>query len=159
MSNGDGGDAGGKKRGGKSRSRGRGRKKKVDLHKFWGDAESLPHPSGYDPSTPDTTAVVSSLGRVPIPGQEAAAAHFFQLVYSRAAGLATALAAAGGLEEIGGAGSEHAVGPDPEGAVQPAGDDEAVDGVDPGVDAKPDREPADAHVDRSDHDQDRREVA
>ncbi len=42
-------------------------------------------------------AVVRSLGRVPIPGQETAAEHWFSLVYERAAVLAGALAAAGGL--------------------------------------------------------------
>ena len=46
---------------------------------------------------PDPKAVVRSLGRVPLSGHETAAEHWFSLVYERAAVLAGALAAAGGL--------------------------------------------------------------
>ena len=41
--------------------------------------------------------MVRSLGRVPLSGHETAAEHWFSLVYERAAVLAGALAAAGGL--------------------------------------------------------------
>ena len=70
---------------------------KVDPVEFWGDPEALPEPIDSIEHVPDAKAVVRSLGRVPLPGQETAAEHWFSLVYERAAVLAGALAAAGGL--------------------------------------------------------------
>ena len=49
------------------------------------------------PDSDDPTAVVRSLGPPPLPGHEAIAEHYFDVVYERAAMLANALAAAGGL--------------------------------------------------------------
>lgn len=71
---------------------------KVDLVEFWGDPDALPEPLEAIGDVPDVKAVVRSLGRVPITGQETAAEHWFSLVYERAAVLAGALAAAGGLD-------------------------------------------------------------
>ena len=71
---------------------------KVDPVEFWGDPELLPEPISAVEGVPDVKAVVRSLGRVPLTGQETAAEHWFSLVYERAAVLAGALAAAGGLD-------------------------------------------------------------
>lgn len=71
---------------------------KVDPVEFWGDPEALPDPIDSIDDVGDVKAVVRSLGRVPITGQETAAEHWFSLVYERAAVLAGALAAAGGLD-------------------------------------------------------------
>ncbi len=73
---------------------------KVDPLQFWGDPELLPDPISAVRSVPDVKAVVQSLGRVPLAGQETAAEHWFSLVYERAAVLAGALAAAGELEQL-----------------------------------------------------------
>lgn len=97
------GNTSGKNRGsnkrGKGRSRG-GRSKKIDLAKYWGDSSVLPKHD--DPIVPavDPGAAVNSLGRPPIPGHENASVHYFNLVYDRAANLAVALAAAGGLNDL-----------------------------------------------------------
>ena len=72
---------------------------RVDPVEFWGDADALPEPRTHVETAPDVRALVSSLGRPPITGQETAAEHWFSLVYERAAVLAGALAAAGGLDE------------------------------------------------------------
>jgi hypothetical protein len=45
----------------------------------------------------DATAMLRSLGDPPLPGQGAVAEHYLAVVVERAAGLATALAAAAGL--------------------------------------------------------------
>ena len=70
---------------------------KVDPFEFWGDPAALPEPIRTIDEAPDSKAVVRSLGRVPLSGHETAAEHWFSLVYERAAVLAGALAAAGGL--------------------------------------------------------------
>lgn len=70
---------------------------KIDPVEFWGDPDALPEPIDSIEQVPDAKAVVRSLGRVPLSGQETAAEHWFSLVYDRAAVLAGALAAAGGL--------------------------------------------------------------
>ena len=70
---------------------------KVDPVEFWGDPDAMPEPIDSIDQVGDVKAVVRSLGRVPITGQETAAEHWFSLVYERAAVLAGALAAAGGL--------------------------------------------------------------
>lgn len=71
---------------------------KIDPVEFWGDPDLLPEPISAIRPVPDVKAVVRSLGRVPLTGQETAAEHWFSLVYERAAVLAGALAAAGGLD-------------------------------------------------------------
>ncbi|MDH3705429.1 MAG: hypothetical protein OES57_05145 [Acidimicrobiia bacterium] len=96
------GNNGGSKKSGKkgrSRSRNRNKRTKQSPKQFWGDVEALPEPQEYSATSPDITAVARSLGRPPIPGQEGAAMHYFTVVYERAAVLATALAAVGGLDE------------------------------------------------------------
>lgn len=70
----------------------------VDPVEFWGDAGRLPDPISAVQGVPDVRALVTSLGRVPIPGQETAAEHWFSLVYERSAVLAGALAAAGEID-------------------------------------------------------------
>ena len=91
---------GSKQQGKKRKSRGRGRNKRVDPVKYWGDRDLLSIPETFDLTTPDTSVVATSLGRPPIPGQENASKHYFGLVYDRAALLAGALAAAGDLENM-----------------------------------------------------------
>ena len=70
---------------------------KIDPVEFWGDPAALPEPMRAIAEAPDPKAVVRSLGRVPLSGHETAAEHWFSLVYERAAVLAGALAAPGGL--------------------------------------------------------------
>lgn len=92
-SNGSGGDD-------KSRRRRKGsrKKKKVDPLVFWGDPAKLAeHTPGQANVTAVPSAVVSSLGRPPLSGQQNAAEHYFVAVYDRAGNLAGALAAAGQL--------------------------------------------------------------
>ncbi len=72
---------------------------KIDPVEFWGDPGLLPEPEGGLTHAADVRAVITSLGRPPISGQETAAEHWFFLVYERAAFLAGALAAAGGLDQ------------------------------------------------------------
>jgi hypothetical protein len=81
----------------KSGARQRKNEPKVDPVEFWGDATALPDPIDAIGEVPDVKAVVRSLGRIPLSGQETAAEHWFSLVYERAAVLAGALAAAGEL--------------------------------------------------------------
>ncbi len=88
----------GGKRGGKGRKRKR--SKKVDPTKYWGDRDLLRIPETFVTETLDSSAVVASLGRAPIPGQENASKHYFSLLYDRAAALSVALAAAGRIHEM-----------------------------------------------------------
>ncbi|HEY5154811.1 MAG TPA: hypothetical protein VIJ47_08760 [Acidimicrobiales bacterium] len=69
------------------------KQKPVDL---WRPVPQLAPP---EPITPvaDPTAVLTSLGEMPLPGQGAVAGHYVAAVVERAAGLATALAAAAGV--------------------------------------------------------------
>ena len=74
------------------------RKKKVDPKVFWGDPDQLDAietPPAAITSNP--SAVVQSLGRAPLSGQQNAADLYFAAVYDRSVNLAAALAAAGGL--------------------------------------------------------------
>jgi hypothetical protein len=66
---------------------------------YWGDKGLLPDPTSDIRITDDPSAVVRSLGRPPLPGQEHASEAFFAAVYGRAVGLSSALAAAGDLIE------------------------------------------------------------
>lgn len=91
----------GRRRGNKKRG-GRARKKTVSakaVAEFWGDAEAVPSPEGNIRIAKDTSAVVRSLGRPPMGGQDTLAEHYFVAVYDRAVTLASALAAAGDLIE------------------------------------------------------------
>lgn len=80
----------GRKRGGG------GKPKVVDL---WRPVPLVREPDPIRPAS-DPTALLRSLGAPPLPGQGAVAAHYLAAVAERAAGLATALAAAGGLLEM-----------------------------------------------------------
>lgn len=72
---------------------------KVDPEEFWGNPELLPDRIEGIRHSPDVRAVLTSLGRPPLTGNETPAEHWFSLVYERAAFLAGALAAAGDLDE------------------------------------------------------------
>ena len=63
---------------------------------LWRPVPALPEPEPITPAD-DPTAVLRSLGDPPLPGQGAVAGHYMAAVVERAAGLATALAAANGL--------------------------------------------------------------
>lgn len=74
---------------------------------FWGDPELLPTlndaellPTSDDISerSTDSRALLNSLGRPPLQGQETATQRWLTLVYERASVLAEALAAAGELD-------------------------------------------------------------
>lgn len=75
-------------------------KKKFDPVAFWGTAESVPTPEGFETTTPDPVAVVNSLGQPPLPGHGAASPHYFKLVYDKSTQLASALAMAGGIDDL-----------------------------------------------------------
>jgi len=68
-------------------------------HDLWKAMPELPTPEPIVPST-DPTAMVRSLGAVPLVGQGQAADHYVAAVVKRAAGLATALAASADLLEF-----------------------------------------------------------
>lgn len=89
----------GRKKRNKSSSGGK-KKKKFDAGAFWGSADELPAPAGFETSTPDPVAVVNSLGQPPLPGHGAASPHYFKLVYDRSTQLAAALAMAGGIDDL-----------------------------------------------------------
>lgn len=86
--------------GGNGRRRNRKRRNKSKaVVEYWGDNAKLPEPTSDIRITEDPAAVVRSLGRPPLPGQEHASDAYFTAVYGRAVGLASALAAAGDLIE------------------------------------------------------------
>jgi hypothetical protein len=94
---GGGGGGGGKDNDKRARRRRNARKqgkpKPVDL---WRPVPPLPPPPPITPAS-DPTALVRSLGDPPLPGSSAGAELAIAAVVERAAGLATALAATGGL--------------------------------------------------------------
>lgn len=83
----------------KSRKRKNRKKPKLDPLKYWGDPSAMPTRDDYALETPDPTAVIRSLGKAPIPGKNSAPELYFDVLYTRAAGLAQALAFAGGLNQ------------------------------------------------------------
>ena len=80
------------------RKKKRSRSKRQDPTVYWGDPEKLPDPESFETETPDTLAIVRSLGRAPIPGT--ASEHYFTLMYDRAAQMAQLLGHAGGLDDM-----------------------------------------------------------
>ncbi len=64
---------------------------------FWGDPEQLPTETSRVRVSTEPAAVVASLGKVPLTGQETAADHHFKVVYERAVMIAGALASASDL--------------------------------------------------------------
>lgn len=85
---------GGRKRGGGG---GGGKPKVFDL---WRPVPLVPPPQSIRPAS-DPAALLRSLGPPPLPGQGAVSEHYLAAVAERAAGLAVALAAAGGLLDTG----------------------------------------------------------
>lgn len=83
---------------GRRRNRKRRNKTKA-IAEYWGDTDALPEPTNDIRITDEPAAVVRSLGRPPLPGQEQASEAYFTAVYGRAVGLASALAAAAELIE------------------------------------------------------------
>jgi hypothetical protein len=87
--NGNGGNGGGGGGGGGNRP-----PKQVEVKDFWGESvaplPTIDAPSGVN----DPSAMVRSLGKPPLPGNDNAAEHYFAVVYERAAVLAGALSAA-----------------------------------------------------------------
>lgn len=72
------------------------RSKKSKGIDVWRTPPALPEPTPLVPLG-DPTALLRSLGDPPLQGQSAVAQHYLAAVVERAAGLATALAAAAGL--------------------------------------------------------------
>ncbi|HEX9888361.1 MAG TPA: hypothetical protein VGA69_02700, partial [Nitriliruptorales bacterium] len=115
------GDAGGGGGSGDGRTKGRRNKRRRGRRRsnrqrpqgvgFWGEADKLPEPDTTVRISSDPAAVPRSLGHPPLPGHERIAQNYFELVYTRAAATAGAVAAAGGLIEpddlIEGLGTEH----------------------------------------------------
>lgn len=88
-----------KSEGQKKRKRRKPKPKEADLTAFWGDQTLLPAPPTDLRITTDATALVRSLGRLPLAGHETAAEHYLEPIYNRAVMLASALGAAGDLVE------------------------------------------------------------
>lgn len=86
---------------GKSQKKGGAKKPspKIDPLEFWGDPDALPDEIDGLRHSPDVRAVLTSLGRPPMTGNETASEHWFSMVYERSAFLAGALAAAGRLDD------------------------------------------------------------
>jgi hypothetical protein len=85
--------------GGARRNKNRRRRKPAAPPKpneLWRPVAQLPPPDPIAP-TADPAAFLHSLGDPPLQGQGAVAEHYLAAVVERAAGLATALAAAGGI--------------------------------------------------------------
>lgn len=78
----------------------RSRKQRVDPTAFWGDPAKLPGSESRITITTNPTAVVKSLGRAPLSGQQNASEYYFSAIYERAVALGAALAAAGDLIEV-----------------------------------------------------------
>lgn len=86
-----------KQGGGKNRRRGgQGGGSKPHRVDLWQPVPALPDPVPIEPAT-DPRMLLRSLGDPPLSGQGAVAEHYLGAVIDRAAGLATALAAAAGL--------------------------------------------------------------
>lgn len=81
---------------GRRRGSGRRRKKQVDASAFWGSEVELDVEIPMIDISAEPAGVVGSLGTPPLPGRENAAEATYIAVYEKAAGLATALAAAAG---------------------------------------------------------------
>jgi hypothetical protein len=117
---GSGGGGGGGGGGGDQRSRRRRNNRKqgpkpVDL---WRPVPPLAPPEPITPAG-DPTALVRSLGDPPLPGSGAGAEIAIAAVVDRAAGLATALAATGGLLALDEGGDESDDDPGPDGEAEP----------------------------------------
>lgn len=85
-----------RKQGGNRRRKSGGGGNKPRPADLWQPVPALPDPAPIEPAT-DPRALIRSLGDPPLAGQGAVAGHYLGAVVDRAAGLATALAAAAGL--------------------------------------------------------------
>ncbi len=68
---------------------------------FWGDPGAEVPPTPRIRPAAEPAAVVRSLGAPPLGAHDKVAEHYFTAVYDKAVGLASALAAAGGLLDDG----------------------------------------------------------
>ena len=75
------------------------KKSTIDAATFWTGSADIPPAPDRISLADQPAAVVRSLGQPPLSGRETISEHYFEAVYSRAVGLASALAAAGGLLE------------------------------------------------------------
>ena len=82
----------------RNRNRSRRKTKRVDPLVFWGDPEAIPRGRQPVATSHEPDALIRSLGRPPLQGQEQTAERFFDAVYRGSVGLATALAAAADLD-------------------------------------------------------------
>ncbi len=106
MNTSNGSSGGGKGQNGQNGQNGSGRRRNRKRRnrtkastEYWGEKAKLPEPTSDIRITNDPAAVVRSLGRPPLPGQDHVSEAFFTAVFGRAVGLASALAAAGDLIE------------------------------------------------------------
>ncbi len=88
---------GGSKSSRKKRRRKNRQNQAKQITQFWGAPTDLPAPAETVRITKEPAAVIRSIGRPPLPGQETIAEHYFAAVYDRAVSLSSALAAAADL--------------------------------------------------------------
>lgn len=84
------------RRGGNRNRKPQDQQRKAKPNDIWRPVPQLAEPAPIVPAS-DPTAILRSLGDPPLPGQGAVAQHYLAAVVERAAGLATALAAAAGV--------------------------------------------------------------
>lgn len=84
----------------KAPGRGAKSKQQVPTRDFWGSDEIGDDSIALIRPSSDPAAMVRSLGAPPLAGREVIAEHYFAAVYDKAAALAVALAAAGGLLDL-----------------------------------------------------------
>ena len=73
------------------------KKPNIDEAAFWSAPAPIPDAPDRISIADQPAAVVRSLGQPPLSGRETISEHYFEAVYGRSVGLASALAAAGGL--------------------------------------------------------------
>jgi hypothetical protein len=85
---------------GSRRRRSRSSRRKASARPFWGNPEVAAGPEHYIEPVDHPTALIDSLGVPPFPRADAAP-HYFLAVYTRATGMALALAHAYGIVDEG----------------------------------------------------------
>jgi len=99
-----GGGGGGNRSGGGARGRGKGSRPSSNRpaqRDFWGYSLTPPDPVERIRPSDDPTALIRSLGDPPLRGHGNVAQHYFKAVYQRSASVATALAGASDLLDLG----------------------------------------------------------
>ncbi len=91
------GGEGGSKSSRKKRRRKNRQNQAKQITQFWGAPTDLPAPAESVRITQEPAAVIRSIGRPPLTGQETISEHYFAAVYDRAVSLSSALAAAADL--------------------------------------------------------------